>query len=75
MLSCGTDTPPTLRPGIAYRGYSLQILHKPPQYQVVIAPMLMATPELSVEKRVVKGWNEDEVVKRAKLRVDDVTDA
>jgi hypothetical protein len=72
MLSCGMDNPDTLPANIPYRGYSLQILHKPPQYQVVIAPMLREMPELSAEKRIVRGWNEEEVVKRAKIRVDDV---
>jgi hypothetical protein len=69
------DSIGTLPPNISYRGYSLQILHKPPQYQVVIAPMLKEMPELSIEKRIVRGWNKDEVVKRAKTRVDDVLDA
>jgi hypothetical protein len=69
------DSPTALRPSIAYRGYSLQIIHKPPQYQVVIAPMLKELVELSAEKRVVRGWNEEEIVKRAKLRVDEVIDA
>ena len=75
MLSYGMDSPAALRPSIAYRGYSLQIIHKPPQYQVVIAPMLRELAELTAEKRIVRGWNEDEVVTRAKLRVDDVTNA
>jgi hypothetical protein len=66
--------PETVPPGISYRGYSLQLLHRPPQWQVVIAPMLTERPELATEKRVVRGWNEEDVVKRAKVRVDDMMD-
>jgi hypothetical protein len=65
----------TLPPNIPYRGYSLQILYTPPQYQVVIAPMLSEVPELATEKRIVRGWNQDEVIKRAKNRVDDIMDS
>ena len=61
-----------LPPSISYRGYSLQVLFKPPQWQVVIAPMLKEMPELASEKRIVRGWNEEDVVKRAKGRVDDM---
>jgi hypothetical protein len=68
------DNPDALVPNIPYRGYALQVVHKPPQYQVVIAPMLKEMPDLSTEKRIVRGWNQDEVVKRAKLRVDDMVD-
>jgi hypothetical protein len=64
-----------LPPNISYRGYSLRLMHKPPQWQVSIAPMLQDLPELSIEKQIVRGWNEDEVVKRAKVRVDDLMGA
>ena len=74
MLSCPMIFPDSLPPNISYRGYSLQLMHKPPQWQVVIAPMLTERPELATEKRIVRGWNEDEVVKRAKVRVDDMMD-
>jgi hypothetical protein len=74
VLSCRMSFPDRLPPNISYRGYSLQLMHRPPQWQVVIAPMLAERPELSTEKRLVRGWNEDEVVKRAKVRVDDMMD-
>ena len=66
--------PGVLPANIPYRGYSLQVLHTPPQYQVVIAPMLKEMPDLAAEKRIVRGWNEAEVLKRAKTRVDDMVD-
>jgi hypothetical protein len=66
--------PDSLLPNISYRGYSLQLQHAPPQWRVVISSMLVERPELVSEKRVVRGWNEDEVVKRAKTRVDDAMD-
>jgi hypothetical protein len=74
VLSCPMILPDSLPPNISYRGYSLQLVHKPPQWQVVIAPMLNERPALAVEKQIVRGWNEDEVVKRAKVRVDDMMD-
>jgi hypothetical protein len=75
MLFCRMDISDAPPPNIPYRGYTLQILFKTPQYQVVIAPLLGQMPELAVEKRIVRGWNQDEVVKRAKLRVDDMVDS
>ena len=36
--------------------------------------MLNVNLPLAVEKQIVRGWNEDEVVKRAKVRVDDMMD-
>lgn len=62
----------TIRPNVSYRGYSLQVLHAPPQWQVLIASMLQDVPELSAERRIVRGWNEEDVTKRAKARVDDL---
>jgi hypothetical protein len=56
---------------IEYRGYSMQLVHNPPQLQVEITPVSPGLPELPVEKQTVKGWNQDEVVKRAKARIDD----
>jgi hypothetical protein len=57
---------------IDYRGYSLQIVHRPPQWQCTIVSMNAALPSLSVEKETVRGWDQEEVVKRAKSRVDDL---
>jgi len=64
-------TPNIFRPNISYRGYSLQVIFAPPQWQVLIAPMLQHMPELPTEKQIVRGWNEEDVTKRAKSRVDD----
>ena len=61
-----------VRPNVPYRGYSLQVIHAPPQWQVLIASMLQEMPELSAETRIVRGWNEEDVMKRAKVRVDDL---
>jgi hypothetical protein len=74
VLSWRMIIPEIVPPNISYRGYSLQLLHRPPQWQVVIAPMLTERPELATEKRIVRGWNEEDVVKRAKVRVDDMMD-
>jgi hypothetical protein len=65
-------TPNTLSSNVSYRGYSLQAIYAPPQWQVLIASMLQNIPELPAEKRIVRGWNEQEVMERAKVRIDDI---
>ena len=53
-----------------YRGYSLQVTHTPPQWQVVIGTMLENRPKLAPEKQIVRGWDEEETQKRVKMRID-----
>jgi hypothetical protein len=55
---------------VEYRGYSLQVTYAPPQWQVLIGAMLKDRPALSPEKQIVRGWDEDETLKRAKTRID-----
>jgi hypothetical protein len=57
---------------VLYRGYSLKVVHATPQWLVFIASKLRDKPELSPERQMVRGWNEEEVLKRAKVRVDDL---
>ena len=42
----------------------------PPQWQVVIAALVIDRPQLAAGKQTVKGWDEDETVMRAKMRID-----
>jgi len=53
-----------------YRGYSLQVTYASPQWQVVIGVMLGDRPALAPEKQIVRGWDEEETLKRAKTRID-----
>ena len=53
-----------------YRGYSLQVTYTPPQWQVVIGAMQEDRPKLAPEKQIVRGWDEEETLKRAKMRID-----
>jgi hypothetical protein len=55
---------------VEYRGYSLQVTYASPQWQVVIGVVLKDRPKLPPGKLVVKGWNEEETLKRAKARID-----
>ena len=58
------------RETVEYRGYSLQVTYASPQWQVLIGMMLKDRPALPPEKQIVKGWNEEETLKRAKMRID-----
>ncbi len=64
-------TDPSIRREVSqYRGYSLLVTFDSPQWQVVIASLLPDRPQLADGKQIVKGWDEDETVKRAKTRID-----
>ena len=58
------------RETVEYRGYSLQVTYASPQWQVLIGMMLKDRPALPPEKQIVKGWNEEETLRRAKMRID-----
>jgi hypothetical protein len=55
---------------VEYRGYSLQVTYASPQWQVSISMVLKDRPALPPGKQIVKGWNEEETLKRAKNRID-----
>jgi hypothetical protein len=59
-----------LREAVEYRGYSLQVTYASPQWQVLIDLILKDRPALPPGKQIVKGWNEEETLKRAKTRID-----
>jgi len=59
-----------LREPVEYRGYFLQITYASPQWQVLIGMVLKDRPTLPSGKQIVKGWNEEETLKRAKARID-----
>ena len=59
-----------LRETVEYRGYSLQITYASLQWQVLIGMVLKDRPTLPSGKQIVKGWNEEETLKRAKARID-----
>lgn len=59
-----------LREAIEYRGYSLQVTYASPQWQVLIGIAVNDRPALAPGKQIVKGWNEEETLKRAKTRID-----
>lgn len=60
----------TTRETVEYRGYSLQASYASPQWQVLIELVLKDRPALPPERQIVKGWNEEETLKRAKARID-----
>jgi hypothetical protein len=59
-----------LREAIEYRGYSLQVTYASPQWQVLIGIAVKDRPKLAPGKQIVKGWNEEETLQRAKTRID-----
>ena len=59
-----------LRGLVEYRGYSLQLSYASPQWQVLIGMVVKDRPTLPPGKQIVKGWNEEETLKRAKNRID-----
>ncbi len=59
-----------LRETVEYRGYSLQITYASLQWQVLIGMVLKDCPTLPSGRQIVKGWNEEETLKRAKARID-----
>lgn len=60
---------PISREKAEYRGFGLQARFIRPQWQVQItAPS--GKPPLPAEKETVRGWDEEETMKRAKMRVD-----
>ena len=61
-----TDAEPFVR-RIDYRGHWLRVSRLAKQWQIEIAP----TPK-APDPQILKGWNEEEVLKRAKVRVDDM---
>ena len=59
-----------LRELVEYRGYSLQLSYASPQWRVLIGMVVKDRPTLPPGKQIVKGWNEEETLKRAKNRID-----
>jgi hypothetical protein len=64
--------PHGLKSTLEYRNFSLQIAHTPPQWTCLIVATSGGLPEMAVERQTVRGWDKEEVVKRAKSRVDDM---
>lgn len=58
------------RETVEYRGYSLQVTFASPQWQVLIGMVVKDRPTLPPGQQLVKGWNEEETLKRAKTRID-----
>ena len=58
-----------MRETVEYRGYSLQASYTSPQWQVLIGMVLKDRPALPPGRQIVKGWNEEETLKRAKARI------
>lgn len=60
---------PISREKAEYRGFGLQARFTQPQWQVQItAPS--GKPPLPSEKEIVRGWDEQETMNRAKMRID-----
>lgn len=57
---------------IPYRGYLLQLIQQHPQWHVVIASKQPDLPDPAPGQQTVRGWDREEVLIRAKLRVDDI---
>ena len=62
-------TQPISREKAEYRGFGLQATFTQPQWQVQITAPSGKTP-LSAEKEIVRGWDEEETMKRARVRID-----
>lgn len=58
------------RETVEYRGYSLQVIFAAPQWQVLIGMKVKDRPTLPPGQQLVKGWNEEETLNRAKIRID-----
>ena len=61
---------PITHADIPYRGYALQITYPAPQWQITIVRERNDLPEPPVEKQILRGWNQEEIVNRAKRRID-----
>jgi hypothetical protein len=59
--------PENLARNIGYRGHWLRVSRLAKQWQIEIAP----TPS-NPNAQILKGWDEDEILRRAKIRVDDM---
>lgn len=59
-----------LTKSVEYRGYSLQVTYSSPQWQVLIGTAVKDRPTLPPDRQIVKGWDEEETLKRAKTRID-----
>jgi hypothetical protein len=70
MLLWSMSHTDNLREAVEYRGYSLQITYVSLQWQVSIGMVLNDRPALPPGKQIVKGWNDEETLKRAKARID-----
>lgn len=60
---------------VEYRGYSLLVSYAEPQWLVTIAAVLMDRPPLAIEKQIVRGWDEEETMRRAKMRIDSLIES
>lgn len=70
VLVCAMAHTDNLREAVEYRGYSLKVTYASPQWQVSIGMVLKDRPALPPGKQIVKGWNEEETIKREKTRID-----
>ena len=70
VLSCHMTQLESPREAVEYRGYSLQVSYASPQWQVLIGAVVKDRPALPPGRQLVKGWNEEETLKRAKTRID-----
>jgi hypothetical protein len=69
VLAFGMVTPIT-HADIPYRGYALQVTYAVPQWQIAVVPGRNDLPELPGGKQILRGWNQEEIVQRAKRRID-----
>ena len=70
MLSWRMSQLECSREAVEYRGYSLQFSFASRQWRVLIGKVAKNRPELPPEKQLVKGWDQEETLKRAKTRID-----
>jgi hypothetical protein len=61
-------------PNVDYRNYSLQVVHQPPQWECTIVSTSNSLPQFGDGKGTVRGWDQEEVLQRAKSRVDERLD-
>jgi hypothetical protein len=69
VLAFGMIAPIT-HADVPYRGYSLHVTYAVPQWRIAIVRERKDLPEPAPERQILRGWNQEEVLKRAMRRID-----
>jgi hypothetical protein len=66
----GMTDPTAYSRSLEYRGFTLVVTRLPKQWQVTLIPN--RPEDLTLEPERLLGWQEDEVLSRARIRVNDL---